>query len=324
MPVRIDGRVAASLELFRARGAFRLGEREAARVAAAQVALVLRSEVNGAGTALSASALMLTAEALAAGGDEARGADRIARLAADATGASAALLWRAVGEGIAPLAAAGTVDRDDTQPFADAVFSARSPGVDWLEGATVVSLPLGQPPLGVLQLLFPSGTVPATPSSRGSPPLPLGRRRRCGRSNARTSCAASSSALATYSQSSTRRRPSSRSPTRWRPQSMRLPRLLDVRSVGIYLRQHGRFETAAAAEVRAARGRRRASARPRARAVPCARVRRVHGRGADRHLAGVRAAVQEAGDRGRPRRAAGRPGRGDRPARRSTRRTAGL
>src|SRR5204863_569360 len=30
---------------------------------------------------------------------------------------------------------------------------------------------------------------------------------------------------------------------------LRLPRLLDVRSVGIYLRQDGRFETAAAAEV---------------------------------------------------------------------------
>ena len=76
---------------------------------------------------------------------------------------------------------------------------------------------------------------------------------------------------------------------------MRLPRLLDVRSVGIYLRQHGRFETAAAAEVTgphsvvAERLLDLALGPFRARGFVASTDA-----GADRHLAGVRAAVQEA------------------------------
>jgi serine phosphatase RsbU (regulator of sigma subunit) len=295
VPVRVDGRLGASLELFRARGAFRLGEREAARVAAAQVALVLRSELHGGGAALSASALMLIAEALAAGGDDARGADRIARLAADATGASAALIWRATAEGIAPLASAGTVERDAVRPFADAVLLARTPGVDWLEGATVISLPLGQPPLGVLQLLFPSGTVPGEAELTGL-----------------TSFAArAGQALKALERADELRRELER--TRdllsvvdeatsqlslahtLETAVMRLPRLLDVRSVGIYLRQHGRFETAAAAEVTgphsvvAERLLELALGPFRARGF----VASTDAAG-DRHLSGVQAAVQEA------------------------------
>jgi serine phosphatase RsbU (regulator of sigma subunit) len=294
VPVRVDGRAAGSLELFRARGAFRLGEREAARVAAAQVALVLRAEASGS-PALSASALMLTAEALAAGGDEARGADRIARLAADATGASSAVIWRAAGDALAPVAIAGADDAEASRPFADAVFLARSPGVDSLQGVTVVSLPLGQPPLGVLQLHFSSGAVPGDSELSGLSAF----------------AARASQALRALERADELRRELDR--TRdllsvvdeatsqlslahtLETAVMRLPRLLDVRSVGIYLRQHGRFETAAAAEVTgphsvvAERLLDLALGPYRARGFVASTDA-----AADRHLAPVRAAVQEA------------------------------
>ena len=156
VPVRVEGRVAAVLELFRGHGLFGAGERDAARVAAAQIALVLRA-ADGPAAALPRSALMLTAEALAAGGDEQRGADRIARLAADATGATAAVIWRSSTDGLQTIATAGAADAEAVQPFADAVLLARAPAVDWLDGTSVAGLPLGQPPIGVLQLAFPAG-----------------------------------------------------------------------------------------------------------------------------------------------------------------------
>ena len=296
VPVRGDGRVAAVLELFRARGNFRIGEREAARVAAAQVALVLRAEANGPAAGLTGTALMLAAEALAAGGDEARGVDRIARLAADATGASAAVLWRSVADALVSLATVGAVDPGATQPFADAVFIARSPGVDWLEGATVVSLPLGQPPLGVLQLLFPSGTVPgdselaglsafAARASQAVRALERSDELRRELERTRDLLSVVDEATAQLSLAHT-----------LETAVMRLPRLLDVRSVGIYLRQHGRFETAAAAEVTgphsavAERLLELALGPYRARGFVASTDAQ-----SDRHLEPVRAALQEAG-----------------------------
>src|SRR5581483_7178986 len=112
VPVRVDGRVVGALELFRSGGAFGVGEREAARVAAAQVALILRAEANGTASGAPASALMLAAEGLSAGGDELRGPDRIVRLAVDATGASGAAIWRGAAEGLTRLAATGAAESD--------------------------------------------------------------------------------------------------------------------------------------------------------------------------------------------------------------------
>jgi serine phosphatase RsbU (regulator of sigma subunit) len=294
VPVRVDGRVVAALEVFRSRGPFRLGEREAVRVAAAQVALVLRAETSGAAAGLSGSALMLAAEALAAGGDEVRGADRIVRLAADATGASAAVIWRSATDTLAPLTVVGAAESEALRPFADAVLVARSPGVDWLGGATVVGLPLGQPPFGVLQLLFPAGTVPGDAELSGLSAF----------------AARAAQALRALEHTDELRRELDR--TRdllsvvdeataqlslahtLETAVMRLPRLLDVRSVGIYLRQHGRFETAAAAEVTgphlvvAGRLLELALGPFRARGFVASTDAAV-----DRHLLPVRAAVQE-------------------------------
>src|SRR3954468_14108172 len=88
VPVRHAGRVAGSLELYRAGEAFGEDEREAARLAAAQAALALRVfEAERVRSELPA-AVGLAADALGAGSDEARTPERIARLAAEATGAS--------------------------------------------------------------------------------------------------------------------------------------------------------------------------------------------------------------------------------------------
>ena len=159
VPVRLDGQVAAVLELHRASGPFSASERDAARVAAGQAGLVLRAHADGGAGGLSGSALMLTAEALAAGGDELRGAERIARLAADATGASGCVIWRTGVDGLQVLARTGVADDESARPIADAVFEARASGHDDLGDSTVASFPVGQPPMGVLQLFFRCGSL---------------------------------------------------------------------------------------------------------------------------------------------------------------------
>jgi serine phosphatase RsbU (regulator of sigma subunit) len=295
VPVRRDGRVAALLELHRSRGPFGAAEREAARVAAGQAALVLRAYGDGMATELSSSALMLTAEALAAGGDELRGAERIARLAADATGASGCVIWRSGVEGLNVLARAGLADEEAHRSFAEAVLHTRAPGLDDTDGSTVASFPLGQPPSGVFQLVFPSASAPAESAlgglagfvTRAAHALrALERADELRRELERTRDLLSVVDEATSHLSLAHTLETA---------VVRLPRLLDVRSVGIYLRRHGRFETAAASEVTgphsivAERLLELALGPFRARGFVASTDART-----DRHLAPVRAAIEEA------------------------------
>ena len=295
VPLRLDGGVEAVLELHRSRGPFGPTERDAARVAAGQAALVLRAYSVAATPALSSSALMLTAEALAAGGDEVRGAERIARLAADATGASGCVVWRSGADGLHLLSRSGVEDESLTWPFAEAVLSARAPGVDDLDGWSVASFPLGQPPAGVLQLFFrppgPSdstlGGIAAFANRAAQALRALERADDLRRELERTRDLLSVVDEATSHLSLAHTLETA---------VVRLPRLLDVRSVGIYLRQHGRLETAAASEVTGPH------------AVVAERLLdlalgpfRARGfvassdTGVDRHLQPVRAALEEAG-----------------------------
>jgi GAF domain-containing protein len=249
VPVKLDGRVAALLELHRARGTFGTAEREAVRVAAGQAALVLRAYADGTAVGLSSSALLLTAEALAAGGDELRGAERIARLAADATGASACVIWRSGVDGLTVLARAGVADEEEARLYAEAVLEARVPGLDGDDRSRVASFPLGQPTSGVLQLVFPSASAPlenaldelAGFAARAAQALrALERADELRRELERTRDLLSVVDEATSQLSLAHTLETA---------VVRLPRLLDVHSVGIYLRQHGRLETAAASEV---------------------------------------------------------------------------
>lgn len=295
VPIRIEGQVAALLELHRGGGPFSPTEREAATVAAGQAGLVLRAYSEGTATGLSSSALMLTAEALAAGGDELRGAERIARLAADATGASGCVIWRSGVDGLLVLARSGLADEAAIRPFADAVLEARISGLDDLGDSTVASFPVGQPPIGVVQLVFRSsaappesslGTIASFVTRAGQAVRALERADELRRELERTRDLLSVVDEATSQLSLAHTLETA---------VVRLPRLLDVRSVGIYLRQHGRLETAAACEVTgphsvvAERLLELALGPFRARGFVAAVNAPT-----DRHLAVVRAAVEEA------------------------------
>jgi serine phosphatase RsbU (regulator of sigma subunit)/putative methionine-R-sulfoxide reductase with GAF domain len=295
VPIRIEGQVAALLELHRGGGPFSPTEREAAQVAAGQAGLVLRAYSEGTATGLSSSALMLTAEALAAGGDELHGAERIARLAADATGASGCVIWRSGVDGLLVLARSGVADESAVWPFADAVLEARISGLDDLGDSTVASFPVGQPPIGVVQLVFRSsaappesslGTIASFVTRAGQALRALERADELRRELERTRDLLSVVDEATSQLSLAHTLETA---------VVRLPRLLDVRSVGIYLRQHGRLETAAACEVTgphsvvAERLLELALGPFRARGFVAAVNAPT-----DRHLAVVRAAVEEA------------------------------
>jgi serine phosphatase RsbU (regulator of sigma subunit) len=176
VPIWLDDRPIASLELHRSRGRFTPGERVVVRLVAYQVGLAVRAlgaVADGQNGASAEGVLEVAGEALAAGLDEARVAGEVTRLAARATDAVAALLWRVEGsEPPALLSAFGVSEADEgvaeALAAAERALVERQPFVvegdgDGLPvGATVsASLALGQPPLGALQLLFAADRAPS-------------------------------------------------------------------------------------------------------------------------------------------------------------------
>jgi serine phosphatase RsbU (regulator of sigma subunit) len=167
LPVREGNAVVGSLELLRRRGGFDARERRLALAAADEIALARRAFGDGGGAAAVAPDLIgLAGDALAAGSDEARAADQVATLAAEATGARACVVWRYVEQGPVLAALSGTAL---TAALAlDAVRRARNvPGslaVESLEeGGAIVTLQLGEPPQGALQLLLAEEPHPSDP-----------------------------------------------------------------------------------------------------------------------------------------------------------------
>lgn len=175
IPVLADGDVRATLELFRRGPAFSDDEQGLGRLAAAHVGAVI--ELAGALGEADANArrarvsLDLIADALAAGSEESEVADQVVRVAIDATGAAGAILWRVEPEGLPSfLAAHGFEDLPDLRATSELVqraveergvaapsFPADAP--DPAPGTTI--LPLGEPPVGALQL-FVDGAHPST------------------------------------------------------------------------------------------------------------------------------------------------------------------
>jgi serine phosphatase RsbU (regulator of sigma subunit) len=172
LPIRSNG-TGATLELFRASGAFTPAERVAAELAAGQAALILRAFGGGsAGTvdALARPALELAGEALAAALDESHTAPELVRVAATIVGAPVGLLWERGGNGSLELVAAHGLEPetdlqaaralaaealDDSGPVR-VVRAARLPA----SCAVSTTLPLGQPAVGLLQLLFAAADAP--------------------------------------------------------------------------------------------------------------------------------------------------------------------
>jgi serine phosphatase RsbU (regulator of sigma subunit) len=176
VPIALDDRPLASLELLRARDRFDPDERVLARLVAYQIGLAVRAFGAGAPGGNGAAhdgVLEIAGEALAAGLDEARTADQVTRLAVDATGAAAGLLWRL--EPDAPPALVSAFGVGDADAGVDAAREAAERALDERQpvvverdltglpaGAGVVAaLALGQPPLGSLQLFFPAGGEPS-------------------------------------------------------------------------------------------------------------------------------------------------------------------
>jgi serine phosphatase RsbU (regulator of sigma subunit) len=172
LPVRDGPAVVGSLELLRRGGEFDERERRLAAAAADEIALARRAFGDGDASAVAAPDLLgLAGDALAAGSDETRAADQVATLAAEATGAKACLIWRYEPQG-AVLAALSGASLPTAPAFAlEAVQRAQgSPGssveridtADTGEGA-LVTLQLGEPPQGALQLLLAEEPGPDDP-----------------------------------------------------------------------------------------------------------------------------------------------------------------
>ncbi len=164
LAVRVDGEAVGSLELLRAAPTFSASERLLARIAADQQAAAIRAfdlpTRNGVSSV--ESALELAGAALVAGSDEERIAVEIARLAAAATRATAAVVWRREAEGVAAAGVYGSRERA-TSP------EAREQAVRALEEAQplvvapnrgLATVQLGEPALHALQLFFEEDAAP--------------------------------------------------------------------------------------------------------------------------------------------------------------------
>ena len=153
----------AALVLCRRGRPFERDEESVARLAAdiAGLAARLRADASGAG-AESAGPVEVAGEALAAGAGAEGAASRIARLAALAAGAEAAIVWR-LRDGVLELAGEhGTLVPGPAleQAAHHVVDRPEAILVEEDRDAQIVTLQLGQPALGALQLRFLAGHTP--------------------------------------------------------------------------------------------------------------------------------------------------------------------
>ena len=168
VPGRADG-IAVSLELLRSGEPFTAEQRLAAELCAAQAALVLRAfTLGGDVSSLARPVLELAGEALAVALQEEGAAAEVVRLAAGVTGASAAVLWESREGGLVPAASWGVAagaDLGAAREVAERSLAKPGPVSAHASGlpqdcAVSTTLPLGRPPLGVLQLFHPAGEEP--------------------------------------------------------------------------------------------------------------------------------------------------------------------
>ena len=111
---------------------------------------------------LETSALDLAGDALAAVSDEQQTGAHVARIAAIAAGAEAALLWRLTRTGIETSGSYGRIVETDVVGRAARMIvnEQHATAVDETVEGALVTLQLGQPPLGALQLLYRAGRAP--------------------------------------------------------------------------------------------------------------------------------------------------------------------
>jgi serine phosphatase RsbU (regulator of sigma subunit) len=164
-PVSSEGRVLASLELARSGEPFTEHDLLLARVIASHASLLVRAvdPVNGHSPATGREATIeLAGRALAVVAEESRSAERITRLALEATGARSCILWRSNGKPV-PVASVGAAEdlADATAAVREADELLSGNGSVALEGG-VVLVGLGEPCAGGLRLVFDAVAEPST------------------------------------------------------------------------------------------------------------------------------------------------------------------
>ena len=168
VPARANG-FAVSLELFHSGEPLQAAQRLAAELCAAQAALVLRAfAADGDADSLVRPALELAGEALAVALHEQDAAAEVVRLAARVAGASAAILWESREGSLAAGASWGFEAGSDlgaAREVAQRTLGEPGPVRAHAAGlpeecAVSTTLPLGHPPLGVLQLFHAADDEP--------------------------------------------------------------------------------------------------------------------------------------------------------------------
>ena len=155
VPVVVGEEVQGSLELLRLTGGFDPSARTAARLVASQVGLVARAfGLDEHEDGVPEAPLRVAADALAAGADTAHSATHVLRLALELSGAERVALWRLGHDGSAELeAAVGTRGSRRRVPTV---------GVLQLGTRWSVTHQLGEPPSGLLELVFPPELIPSS------------------------------------------------------------------------------------------------------------------------------------------------------------------
>ncbi|HEX5798729.1 MAG TPA: SpoIIE family protein phosphatase [Gaiellaceae bacterium] len=155
------GETLGSLELVRGHGALAPDAERVAALAADLAALAL--ELADGGAAADRDQLLdVVGDALAAAAEDERSGARVARVAAIAAAADAALVWRARDGGVEVEGSYGglTAGARLREAAASIVDDRPASAVEAQRGGTVVTLQLGRPPVGALQLLFASRPAP--------------------------------------------------------------------------------------------------------------------------------------------------------------------
>jgi serine phosphatase RsbU (regulator of sigma subunit) len=172
LPVAIESG-SASFELYRAGPAFTAEEELAAELAAGHLALLLRAFAGAEARAvepLDRPALELAGEALAAALGETPAAAEVVRVAATVVGAPIGLLWEQVGGRLELVGSHGIdseLDLAGVRALAMSALDTADPvtasSVEGLPGGCTDStvLRLGEPAIGLLQLLFTSNSPDA-------------------------------------------------------------------------------------------------------------------------------------------------------------------
>ena len=155
VPVIVGDEVQGSVELLRLAGGFDEGARTAARLVAAQVGLAVRAlDLDELEDSVPDSPLRVAADALAAGSDTAHSATHVLRLALELSGAERVALWRLDPDGKTEFEAAAGIGASRRR--------APTAGVVQLGRRWSVTQQLGEPPFGLLELVFPPELIPSS------------------------------------------------------------------------------------------------------------------------------------------------------------------